>query len=183
MYCTALYIQLDIQVPHIYIKLQCEPIFLTSPSFPLEVHMAPFAIVDLLVAGLEFDAPRAHVHQQVQKPVQQLHGKIIGLHLASRPLLLRALRFPVAEQQESAGLGGAEIEGYGAGLLGVPARQGDVGLGRLEGHGVEGRHVLAAEHQVAMQTDLWVSLDGQTGQLKLEVIVLIDNLQVDREVH
>lgn len=150
---------------------------LTSPPFSLEVHVAPLAVVHLLVAGLEFDAPGAHVHQQVEKAVQQLHGEVVGLHLAARPLLFAALRFAVAEQQQAAGLGGAEVEGDGAGLLGVPARQGDVGLGRLEGHGVEGRHVLAAEHQVPVQTDLRVSLDGQTRQLQLEVVVLVDHLR------
>lgn len=83
----------------------------------------------------------------------------------------------MAEQQQSARLRGAEIKGYGAGFLGVPARQGDVRLGCLERHGVQGRNILAAEHQIAVQTDLRVSLDGQTGQFKFEVIVLVDDLQ------
>ncbi len=150
---------------------------LTSPSFPLEVHVAPLSVVHLLVAGLELDAAGAHVHQQVEKAVQQLHGEVVGLHLTAGPLLFAALGLAVAEQQQAAGLGGAEVEGDGAGLLGVPARQRDVGLGRLESHGVQGRHVLAAEHQVPVHTDLRVPLDGQTRQLQLEVVVLVHHLQ------
>lgn len=150
---------------------------LTPPALPLKVDMAPFSIIDFLVAGFEFDAAGAHVHQQVQKSIQQLHGKIICLHLTSRSLFFGALRFPVTEQQQSAGLRGAEIKGYGAGFLRVPARQSDVRLGRFKRHRVESRYILAAEHQITVQTDLRVSLDGQTGQFKFEIIVLVDDLQ------
>lgn len=119
---------------------------LTFPSFPLEIHMAPFPVVDLLVAGLQLCFSRAHINQQVQIPIQQLHGKVISLQLPTGLLLFGALRAAVAEQQESAGLRSAEVEGDRARLLGVPLWQGDVGLGGLEGDGVQGRHVLAAEH-------------------------------------
>uniref|UniRef100_A0A3Q3L3Y3 Uncharacterized protein n=1 Tax=Labrus bergylta TaxID=56723 RepID=A0A3Q3L3Y3_9LABR len=82
--------------------------------------MAPFPIIDLLVAGLQLCFPRAHINQQVQIPVQQLHGKVISLQLPAGLLLLGSLRAPVAEQQEAAGLCGAEVERDGSRLLGVP---------------------------------------------------------------
>uniref|UniRef100_A0A3B1J483 Uncharacterized protein n=1 Tax=Astyanax mexicanus TaxID=7994 RepID=A0A3B1J483_ASTMX len=86
--------------------------------------VAPFPIIDLLVAGLELDATGAHVHQQEEESVQQLHGEVISLQLAPVPLLLGALRLPVAEEQQAAGLRGAKVEGDGAGLLGVPSDPG-----------------------------------------------------------
>uniref|UniRef100_A0A3B4ZBS7 Secreted protein n=1 Tax=Seriola lalandi dorsalis TaxID=1841481 RepID=A0A3B4ZBS7_SERLL len=123
--------------------------------------MAPFTIIDLLVAGLQLCFSRAHIDQQVQIPVQQLHGKVISLQLPAGLLLFGTLRAAVAEQQEAAGLRGAEVKGDRARLLGVPLGQGDVRLGGLESNGVQGRHVLAAEHQVTVQGDFRVALDGQ----------------------
>ncbi len=134
---------------------------ITFPPFPLEIHMAPFPVIDLLVAGLQLCLPGAHINQQVQIPVQQLHGKVISLQLPAGLLLFRALRAAVAEQQESAGLCGAEVEGDGSCLLCVPLGQRDVGLGGLKGDRVQSRHVLAAEHQVAIQGYFRVALDGQ----------------------
>lgn len=133
---------------------------LTFPPFPLEIHVAPFPVIDLLVAGLQLCFSRAHINQQVQVPVQQLHGEVISLQLPTGLLLFGALRTAVAEQQEAAGLRGAEVEGDGPRLLGVPLGQGDVGLGGLKGDGVQGCHVLAAEHQVAIQGYFRVTLDG-----------------------
>jgi len=150
---------------------------LTFPPFPLEIHMAPIPVVDLLVAGFQLCFPRAHIDQQVQIALQQLHGEVIGLQLPTGLLLFGTLRTSVAEQQEAAGLRGAEVKGDGSRLLGVPLRQRDEGLGGLEGDGVQGRHVLAAEHQVAAQGDLGVALDGQLGQLQLEVVVLVHHLE------
>lgn len=150
---------------------------LTFPPLSLEIHVAPFTIIDLLVAGLQLSFSRAHVDQQVQIPVQQLHGEVIGLQLPTRPLLFGALWAAVAEQQEPAGLGGAEVKGDGPCLLGVPLGQGDVGLWGLEGNRVQCRHVLTAEHQVAVQADFRVTLDGQPGQLQLKVVILVDHLQ------
>uniref|UniRef100_A0A8C6V3T4 Uncharacterized protein n=1 Tax=Neogobius melanostomus TaxID=47308 RepID=A0A8C6V3T4_9GOBI len=123
--------------------------------------VAPLPVVHLLVAGLELGLPRPHVYEQVQIPVEQLHGKVIGLQLPPRLLLFGALRrAPVAEQEQAAGLGGAEVEGYGARFLGVPLGERDVGLRGLEGDRVQGGHVFAAEHQVSVQGDLRVALDG-----------------------
>uniref|UniRef100_A0A8C9SG15 Uncharacterized protein n=1 Tax=Scleropages formosus TaxID=113540 RepID=A0A8C9SG15_SCLFO len=150
---------------------------LTLAALPLEVDVTPLAIVDLLVAGLHLDAAGAHVHEQVEEAIEQLDGEVVGLELAVGTLLLGALQAAVAEEQQAAGLRGAEVEGDGACLLGVPPGEGDVGLGGLEGDRVKGCDVLAAEHQVPVQADLGVSLDGQAGQLQLEVIVLVDHLR------
>lgn len=108
--------------------------------------MAPFPVIDLLVAGLQLCFSRAHINQQVQIPVQQLHGKVISLQLPTRLLLFGALRAAVAEQQEATGFRSAEVEGDRTRLLGVPLGQGDEGLRGLKGDWVQGCHVLAAEH-------------------------------------
>uniref|UniRef100_A0A8C2WPY4 Uncharacterized protein n=1 Tax=Cyclopterus lumpus TaxID=8103 RepID=A0A8C2WPY4_CYCLU len=139
--------------------------------------MAPVPVIDLLVAGLQFCFSRAHIDQQVQIPLQQLHGKVIGLQLPTGLLLFGTLRTAVAEQQESAGLRSAEVKGDGARLLGVPLGQGDVGLGGLKGDRVQGCHVLTAEHQVTIQGDLGVALDSQPRQLQLKIVVLVHHLE------
>uniref|UniRef100_A0A3Q3IL84 Uncharacterized protein n=1 Tax=Monopterus albus TaxID=43700 RepID=A0A3Q3IL84_MONAL len=109
--------------------------------------MTPFTIIDLLV--------------QVQITVQQLHSKVISFQLPSGFLLFGTLRAAMAEQQEAAGLCGAEVKGDRACLLGVPLRQGYEGLRGLKGDRVQGCHVLAAEHQVTVQGDFRVALNGQ----------------------
>uniref|UniRef100_A0A3Q2XQ10 Uncharacterized protein n=1 Tax=Hippocampus comes TaxID=109280 RepID=A0A3Q2XQ10_HIPCM len=124
--------------------------------------VTPFPIIDFLVAGFQLGFARAHVDQQVQITIQQLQGEVIGLQLPSGLLLFGPLRAAVAEEEEAAGLRGAEVEGDGA---------------RLLGDRVQGRHVLAAEHQVAVQGDFWVTLDGQAGELQLEVVVLVHHLE------
>uniref|UniRef100_A0A8C4IFB3 Uncharacterized protein n=1 Tax=Dicentrarchus labrax TaxID=13489 RepID=A0A8C4IFB3_DICLA len=123
--------------------------------------MAPLPIIDLLVAGLQLCFPRAHINQQVQIPVQQLHSKVISLQLPTGLLLFGTLRAAVAEQQEATGLRSAKVEGDRACLLGVPLGQGNKGLWGLKGDRVQGCHVLAAEHQVAVQGYFRVSLNGQ----------------------
>uniref|UniRef100_A0A3B5AFW7 Uncharacterized protein n=1 Tax=Stegastes partitus TaxID=144197 RepID=A0A3B5AFW7_9TELE len=138
--------------------------------------MAPFPIIDLLVAGFELCFPGAHIDQQVQIPIQKLHGKVISLQLPAGLLLFRTLRAAVAEQQKAAGLCSAEVKGDRPCLLGVPLGQGDVGLRGLEGHRVQGCHVLASEHQIAIQGDFGVTLDGQPRQLQLKIIVLVHHL-------
>lgn len=130
----------------------------TVAPVPLEVHVAPLAVVQPVVAGLQLDAPGAHVHDQVEEPVHQLDGEEVG------PLLLvglRPLQAAVAEEQQAAGLGGAKVKGYGACLLRVPSGQRQVGRRRVEGDRLQGLHALAAEYQVAMDTDLRVSLFSQ----------------------
>lgn len=119
---------------------------LTFPPFPLKIHMAPFPVIDLLVAGLQLCFSRAHINQQVQIPIQQLHGKVISLQFPTGLLLFGTLRVAMAKQQEAAGLRSAEVKGDRSSLLGVPLGQGDVGLWVLEGDRVQSCHVLAAEH-------------------------------------
>lgn len=150
---------------------------LTFSTLPLEIHMAPVPVIDLFVTGLELRFTGPHIDQQVQIPIQEFHGKVIGLQLPPGPLLLWPLGAAVAEQEEPAGLGRAEVEGDGAGFLGVPLGQRDVGLGCVEGDGVQGCHILAAEHQVTVDGYLGVTLDGQPGQLQLKVVVLVHNLE------
>uniref|UniRef100_A0A3B4GS80 Uncharacterized protein n=1 Tax=Pundamilia nyererei TaxID=303518 RepID=A0A3B4GS80_9CICH len=99
--------------------------------------MAPFPIVDLLVAGLELCFSGAHINQQVQIPLQKLHGK------------------------KAAGLCGPEVKRDRARLLGVPLWQRDVGLGGLKSYRIQGCYILTAEHQVTIQGDFRVTLDGQ----------------------
>lgn len=121
--------------------------------------MAPLAIVEPLVTGSHLDAARAHIHDQVEKPIQQLYGEEIGPGL---PVGLRALQAAVAEQQQADGLCGAEVKRYGARLLCVPPGQCQVGRRRVKGDRLQGFHILAAEYQVTMDTDLWVSLFSQS---------------------
>uniref|UniRef100_A0A672GCD7 Uncharacterized protein n=1 Tax=Salarias fasciatus TaxID=181472 RepID=A0A672GCD7_SALFA len=120
--------------------------------------MAPLAVVEPLVAGFHLDAARAHIHDQVEQPVQQLDGEEVCPGL---PVGLRALQTAVTEQQQPAGLRGAEVKRYGACLLCVPPGQRQVGRRRVEGDRLQGFHVLAAEYQVTMDTDLRVSLFSQ----------------------
>lgn len=83
----------------------------------------------------------------------------------------------MAEEEKPVGLGGSEIKGDGAGLLGVPLGQGNVGLGRLKGDRIESGDILATEDQVTVDLHLRISLLGQAGQLQFEVIILVDHLQ------
>uniref|UniRef100_A0A8C4EB25 Uncharacterized protein n=1 Tax=Dicentrarchus labrax TaxID=13489 RepID=A0A8C4EB25_DICLA len=120
--------------------------------------MAPLAIIQSVVTGFHLDAPGAHIHDKVEKPIQQLYGEEVGPGL---PVGLRNLQAAMAEQQQAAGLCGAEVKRYGARLLCVPPRQCQVGRRRVEGDRLQGFHILAAEYQVTMDTDLRVSLFSQ----------------------
>uniref|UniRef100_A0A671VA58 Uncharacterized protein n=1 Tax=Sparus aurata TaxID=8175 RepID=A0A671VA58_SPAAU len=83
--------------------------------------MAPLAVIQPLVAGFHLDA----------NSVQQLDGEEVGPGL---PVGLRSLQAAVAEQQQAAGLCGAEVKRYGARLLCVPPGQCQVEL--VGGRGV-----------------------------------------------
>uniref|UniRef100_A0A3Q1G860 Uncharacterized protein n=1 Tax=Acanthochromis polyacanthus TaxID=80966 RepID=A0A3Q1G860_9TELE len=107
--------------------------------------MAPFPIIDLLVAGFELCFPGAHIDH---------------LQLPTGLLLFRTLRATVAEQQKTAGLCSAKVKGDRSCLLSVPLGQGNVGLGGLKGYRVQGCHVLTSEHQIAIQGDFGVTLNG-----------------------
>lgn len=130
----------------------------TIAPVPLEVHVAPLAVVQPRVTGLHLDAPGAHIHDQVEESVHQLEGEEVGPLLLVR---LRPLQAAVAEEQQAAGLRGAKVKGYGACLLGVPSGQRHVGRRCVEGDRLQGLHALAAEYQVTMDTDLRVPLFSQ----------------------
>uniref|UniRef100_A0A8D3AHG3 Uncharacterized protein n=1 Tax=Scophthalmus maximus TaxID=52904 RepID=A0A8D3AHG3_SCOMX len=91
--------------------------------------MAPLAITEPRIAGSHLDAARAHIHDQVEKSVQQLHGEEVGPGL---PVGLRSLQTAMTEQQQTAGLRGAEVKRYGARLLSVPPGQCQVGSWRVK---------------------------------------------------
>uniref|UniRef100_A0A3B3HQ76 Uncharacterized protein n=1 Tax=Oryzias latipes TaxID=8090 RepID=A0A3B3HQ76_ORYLA len=120
--------------------------------------MAPLAIIQTLIAGFDLDAARAHVHDEVEESIQQLYGEEVG---AGLPVGLRSVQTAVAEQQQAAGLAGAEIKRNGPRLLGVPPGQRQEGGRGVEGDRLQGFHVLAAEYQVTMDTDLGVPLLSQ----------------------
>ena len=131
---------------------------LTSAPISLEVHMAPLAIIQPFVAGFDFKAAGAHVHHQIEKSVQQLYGEEVCTRL---PVGQRALQTAVAEHQQAAGLCGAEVEGYGARLLCVPPGQCQVGRRCVKGDRLQGFHILAAEYQITMDTNLGIPLLSQ----------------------
>lgn len=137
--------------------------------------MVPGSVVHLALGGLHLNGPRAHVQQQVQASVQELHGEEVhlGVLLAG---ILAVLGLPMGEEDETVGLGGAEVEGDGAHAFGVPLRQADVGLWRLKGDGVQGGHVLALKVGVTLDLHFGVGDPSQAGQLEPDVIVFVDNL-------
>uniref|UniRef100_A0A3B4TKS8 Uncharacterized protein n=2 Tax=Seriola TaxID=8160 RepID=A0A3B4TKS8_SERDU len=120
--------------------------------------MAPLAIIEPRVTRFHLDAAGAHIHDQVEKSIQQLYGEEVG---PGFPVGLRSLQAAMTEQQQAAGLCGAEVKRYGACLLCVPPGQCQVGRWRVEGDRLQGFHILAAEYQVTMDTDLRVSLFSQ----------------------
>lgn len=138
--------------------------------------MVPNAIIDLGLRGLHLDGSRAHVQQQVQPSVQQLHCKevhlVVLLALGVPPVLGLAVR----EEDQAIGLGGAEVKGDGAHALGVPLGQRQVGLGGLEVDRIKGGDVLALEHHVTLEFHLGVNDAGQAGQLQADVVVLVHHL-------
>ena len=120
-----------------YIKL-----FTVTP-FPVEVHMVPLAIIEHCVTSFRLDAARAHIHDQVEKSIQQLYCEEVSPGL---PVGLRSLQAAMTEQQQAAGLCGAEVKRYGTCLLCVPPGQCQVGRWHVEGDRLQGLHILAAEY-------------------------------------
>uniref|UniRef100_A0A3B4C9C1 Uncharacterized protein n=1 Tax=Pygocentrus nattereri TaxID=42514 RepID=A0A3B4C9C1_PYGNA len=123
--------------------------------------MAPLAVVHLLAAGLHLDAARAHVHEQVQKALQQFHGKEVH----PGPALSGPLHSSMAVQQQTTGLRGAEIKGDRASLFGIPARKSDIGSRCVKADWVQSSHIFTAEGQIAMQGDLGIMQLSQMGEL------------------
>lgn len=129
--------------------------FLTTAPCPLEVHVAPLAIIEPSITSSHLDATRAHIHDQVKKSIQQLYGKEVGPGL---PVGLCSLQAAMTEQQQATGFCGAEVKRYGTCLLCVPPGQCQVGRRCVEGDRLQGLHTLTAERQITMDTDLRVSL-------------------------
>jgi len=94
-------------------------------------------------------------------------------------VLLAFLGLAVGEEDESVGLGGAEVEGDGAHALGVPLGQADEGLGGLEGDGVQRGDVLASVGHLPLDLHLGVHDARQPGQLQADVVVLVHHLGGD----
>uniref|UniRef100_A0A671VF09 Uncharacterized protein n=1 Tax=Sparus aurata TaxID=8175 RepID=A0A671VF09_SPAAU len=86
--------------------------------------MVPGAIVDLCLCGLDLDGAGAHVQQQVQPSIQQLHCKEVHLVVLLALRVPPVLRFTVGEEYQPVGLRRSEVKGDGAHALGVPLRQG-----------------------------------------------------------
>lgn len=136
---------------------------LTFAPVPLEVHVAPLAVIDLAAGRPQLDAPRAHVQQEIEVTIQQLHGKVVG------PLGRTVAAYPgpsppaLAEEQQPIGLSGSEVQGDGTSALGAPAGQCDKGLRTLKGHRVQGSHILTTERQIPLQLHLRVPFLSQSG--------------------
>lgn len=120
--------------------------------------MAPLATVEPVVAGFDLDAARTHIHNQVEKSIQQLYGEEVGTGLL---VGLRTLQVTMTEQQQAAGFCGAKVKRYGPRLLCVPPGQCQEGRWHVEGDRLQGFHILTAEYQVTMDTDFGVPLFSQ----------------------
>uniref|UniRef100_A0A672IYD1 Uncharacterized protein n=1 Tax=Salarias fasciatus TaxID=181472 RepID=A0A672IYD1_SALFA len=138
--------------------------------------MVPGAVVDLRLGGLNLDGPGAHVQQQVQPSVQQLHREEVHLVVLEAFGVPSVLRLPVGEEDEPVGLGGAEIEGDGAHALGVPLGQSQEGVRGLEVDGIQGGDVFALEDHVALKLHLGVDDASEAGQLQTDVVVFVHHL-------
>ena len=138
--------------------------------------MVPGAVVDLSLRGLDLDGAGAHVQQQVQPSVQQLDRKEVHLVVLLALGVPSVLGLAVGEEYQPVGLGGAEVKRDGAHAFGVPFRQGQVGVGRLEVDGVEGGNVFALEDHIALEFHLGVHDAGEAGKLQPDIVVLIHHL-------
>lgn len=143
--------------------------------------MVPGAIVDLCLRGFDLDGTRAHVQQQVQPPVQQLHRKEVHLVVLLAFCVPPVLWLPVGEEDQPVGFGGAEVEGDGAHALGVPLWKGQVGFGRLKVDGVQGGNVFTLENHVSLEFHLRVHDAGQPGQFQADIVVLVNHLVEDKK--
>uniref|UniRef100_A0A4W6D4C4 Uncharacterized protein n=1 Tax=Lates calcarifer TaxID=8187 RepID=A0A4W6D4C4_LATCA len=92
--------------------------------------MAPLAVAEPRVTRFCLDAAGAHIHDQVEKSIQQLYGEEVCPGL---PVGLYSLQAAMTEQQQAVGFRGAEVKRYGARLLCVPPGQCQVGRWRVEG--------------------------------------------------
>ncbi|TNN54111.1 hypothetical protein EYF80_035670 [Liparis tanakae] len=104
---------LDSGRPPRYMSLSRSRISL--PSGELKGMLRLLTEIDPTEAETQHDRTleKAHIDQQVQIALQQLHGEVIGLQLPTGLLLFGTLRTSVAEQQEAAGLRGSEMKDSG----------------------------------------------------------------------
>lgn len=82
----------------------------------------------------------------------------------------------MSEEYQPVGFGGAEVKGDGAHALGVPFRQGQVGVRSLKVDGVEGGDILALEYHITLEFHLGVHDAGKAGQLQADIVVLVHHL-------
>uniref|UniRef100_A0A7N6B822 Uncharacterized protein n=1 Tax=Anabas testudineus TaxID=64144 RepID=A0A7N6B822_ANATE len=59
--------------------------------------MVPGTVIDLCLCGLHFDGARAHIQQQVQSSIEQLHRKEIYLVVLLAFCVPSVLRFTMGE--------------------------------------------------------------------------------------
>ena len=98
--------------------------------------MMPGPFIDLSLCGLDLDGPGAHIQQEVQPSVQQLHREEVHLVVLLALSVPSVLRLTVGEEYQPVGLRRAEVKRDGAHAFGVPLRQGQVGVGGLEVDGI-----------------------------------------------
>uniref|UniRef100_A0A3P8XRK9 Uncharacterized protein n=1 Tax=Esox lucius TaxID=8010 RepID=A0A3P8XRK9_ESOLU len=136
--------------------------------------MVPGSVVHLVLSGFDLDGSRAHVQQQIQPSIQQLHGKKVHLVVLLPGPIPSILGLQIIYQ--SVGFGGPEVKRNGAHPLGVPLGQAEVGFWAFKVDGVQGGHILTLKHNVPLQLHLGVHDAGQAGEFQADVIVLIDHL-------
>uniref|UniRef100_A0A3Q3IHZ4 Uncharacterized protein n=1 Tax=Monopterus albus TaxID=43700 RepID=A0A3Q3IHZ4_MONAL len=95
--------------------------------------VVPGAVSDLSLCSLDLDGARAHIQEQVQPPIQQLHCKEIHLVVLLALCVPSVLGLAVGKEYQPVGLGCAEVKGDGAHTFGVPLWQGKVGVRGLKG--------------------------------------------------
>lgn len=139
--------------------------------------MVPVTVIDLSLRGLDFDGARAHIQQQVQPSIEQLHRKEIYLVVLLALCVPSVLGLTMGEEYQPVGFGCAEVKRDGAHSFGVPFRQGKVGIGGLEADGVKGGNIFAFEYHVTLELHLRVHYAGEAGKLKANVVVLVYHLR------
>uniref|UniRef100_A0A671S3S4 Uncharacterized protein n=1 Tax=Sinocyclocheilus anshuiensis TaxID=1608454 RepID=A0A671S3S4_9TELE len=99
--------------------------------------MIPLSIVHFFVHSQCLGCAWSHIQKQIQKTIQHLNGKKVYL-LCERALGLFCLllRFPMAKEEKSIGLSGAEVKGNRTGFRSVPFRKRDEGFWCLKSDGI-----------------------------------------------
>uniref|UniRef100_A0A3Q3ENP5 Uncharacterized protein n=1 Tax=Labrus bergylta TaxID=56723 RepID=A0A3Q3ENP5_9LABR len=138
--------------------------------------VVPGAVIDLGLSSFDFDGAGAHVQQQEQTSIQQLHRKEVHLVVLLALGVPSVLGLTVGEKDQPVRFGGAEVEGDGADAFCVPFRQRQEGVRGLEVDWVEGGYVFALEDHVALEFHLGVHDAGQTGELQADIVVFIHHL-------